>query len=159
MRIERHAAVPDVDRASLLDLWVRAWEPVVPDIDFRARLPWFTTYLDGLLGDGALLLIGRQGNGTAAGFLTVHPQSGVLDQLAVAPEAAGHGLGTALLAEAKRLSPGSLRLTVNTVNGRAIALYGKAGFVADRQGSNPLSGLPTLAMRWTAASKSPSSKL
>ena len=44
------------------------------------------------------------------GFVTVDPTSFDLDQIVVAPEAQGEGVAAALIAEAKRISPGGLDL-------------------------------------------------
>ena len=59
------------------------------------------------------------------GFVTVDLRTHYLDQLVVAPEYWGIGVGTRLIAEAKRLSPAGLNLDVNTDNARAIAFYRK----------------------------------
>ena len=48
------------------------------------------------------------------GFVTVDPRTGYLDQIVVAPERWASGVGAALIAEAKRLSPAGLELDVNT---------------------------------------------
>lgn len=148
MRIERLAAVPQPDRTPLLDAWVRAWTPLVPAIDFEARRGWLSEHLDELLGRGAMLLLVRDPAGQAVGFLTLDPQTGEIDQLAVDPAVAGRGLGRALMDEAKRLSPHRLALRVNTLNGRAIAFYGSAGFVTTGTTVSAKSGLPVLTMAW-----------
>ena len=59
------------------------------------------------------------------GFVTVDPRTLYLDQIVVAPEHWGSGVGAALIAEAKRLSPAGLDLDVNTDNARAIRFYGR----------------------------------
>jgi putative acetyltransferase len=53
-----------------------------------------------------------------------------------------------LLAEAKRISPAGLDLDVNIDNARAIAFYGKCGFVITGAGKNPISGKPVHHMSW-----------
>ena len=57
------------------------------------------------------------------GFVTIDPRTLYLDQIVVAPECWGTGLGSALIAEAKRVSPGGVDLNVNSDNARAIAFY------------------------------------
>ena len=135
----------------------------MPEIDFEARRPWLDAHLDALVASGARLLlvevgteigteIGTEvstGAGTApAGFVTVDPARGHLDQLAVHPDHGGTGVADRLMAAAKALSPGGLTLDVNAANARARRFYARHGFVAVSEGRNPRSNLPTLSLRW-----------
>jgi putative acetyltransferase len=54
--------------------------------------------------------------GALVGFVTVDPKTRYLDQIVVAPEAWGSDVAQALMAEARRLSPGGLDLAVNADN-------------------------------------------
>ena len=74
------------------------------------------------------------------GFVTVDVSTFDLDQIVVAPEAWGMGVATALMAEAKRISPAGLDLHVNTDNARAIGFYEKHGFVISGEAINWRSG-------------------
>ena len=56
---------------------------------------------------------------------------------------------TALVDEAKRLSPGGVTLLVNKDNARAIRFYERNGFVHAGEDVNPTSGRPVLKMSWT----------
>ena len=58
-------------------------------------------------------------------------------------------IGNALIAEAKRLSPGGLTLLVNTDNARAIRFYTRNGFVHTHDDVNPVSGRKVYGMKWT----------
>ena len=60
-----------------------------------------------------------------------------IDQLFVAPEHQRRGLGTALLAHARGLSPSGLRLYTFQFNGNARAFYEKHGFVVACLGVSP----------------------
>jgi putative acetyltransferase len=82
------------------------------------------------------------------GFVTVDLATLYLDQIVVAPEYWGSSLASALIAEARRVSPRGLNLDVNTDNARAIAFYQKERFVITGDGINPLSGRPVHHMRW-----------
>ena len=135
----------------LTDLWVEAWRRAMPGIDFDARRPWFVERLRQLESQGvAIRCAFDAATGAMSGFVTVDPQTGDLDQIAVAPAAQGTGAAAALIAEARRLSPGRLRLDVNAGNPRALAFYRREGFRKVGDGVNPRSGLPVLAMEWTA---------
>jgi len=60
-----------------------------------------------------------------------------VDQLFVAPEHQRRGLGAALLAHARRLSPQGLRLFTFQFNANARAFYEKNGFTVARLGVSP----------------------
>ena len=121
----------------------------MPQIDFESRRSWFSAHLDQLTAAGALLTGAFGDNDDLMGFVTVHPQSGELDQICVLLAAQGSDVARQLLDEAKRISPRRLLLTVNLDNPRAIRFYEREGFVQGLRGSNPKSGLPTVQMTWT----------
>lgn len=134
----------------LTDLWISAWRQAMPDIDFEARRSWFVDHLRALEEAGALIRCAFDpATGAMLGFVTIDPRTGHLDQIAVAPAARGGGAARALLAEARRLSPGLVTLDVNVGNPRAIAFYRREGFQTISESVNPRSGLPTLALSWT----------
>jgi putative acetyltransferase len=135
------------DRPALLDLWVAAWQAAMPEIDFEVRRSWIETHLDDLSAAGARILVACV-EGVPAGFVTVDPARGHLDQLAVHPVHQGGGTADLLMRGAKTLSPRSLRLDVNADNGRARRFYARHGFEAVATGTNPRSGLPTISLLW-----------
>ncbi len=134
----------------LVDLWVDAWTLAMPQIDFEARRPWLVRHLDALHADGYVTRCAMARDGALAGFVTLQPRSGELDQIAVAPHAARNGVGRALMDEARALSPGLITLTVNRDNGSALRFYEREGFVVTGEGVNAMSGLKTLRMLWRA---------
>lgn len=149
MRIERLASWPEPDRAPLLDVWIAAWTPVVPSIDFAADRGWLSDHLEGLLRNGAVLLLARDEAGIPRGFLTLDRETGAIDQLAVDPACSGRGLGRRLMDEAKRLAPAAgLKLRVTQVNGRAVRFYQNAGFAVTGEAVSARSGLPVFTMAW-----------
>ena len=90
-----------------------------------------------------------EADGAMIGFVTVDPRTLYLDQIVVAPEHWGSGVGATLIAEAKRMSPAGLDLDVNTDNARAIALLRQGSdFVITGAGENPISGKPVHRMSW-----------
>ena len=148
MRLEQLALVPEPDRAPLLDLWIAAWTPIIPAIDFAADRGWLSDHLDALLRDGAVLILARDEAGVPRGFLTLDPKTGVVDQLAVDPACSGRGLGARLMEEAKRLASSGLMLRVNQVNVRAVRFYERAGFAVTGESVSARSGLPLFTMVW-----------
>jgi len=74
----------------------------------------------------------------------------LIDQLYVAPEHQRQGVGQALLAHAKRLSPSGLRLHTFRSNDAARAFYERAGFVPVTFGISPApESEPDVEYRWS----------
>lgn len=132
---------------ALVELWAASWAQAMPDIDFSARRGWLRTRIVELEEAGATTLCACDAQGAIAGFVTVDPASGYLDQVAVAPHAKGSGAARALLDGARALAGRKLALEVNRDNARARRFYEREGFVVVGEGVNPASGLKTLRMR------------
>jgi putative acetyltransferase len=145
-------AYVQADFPAIADLWVAAWRTTGFAIDFDARRDWLKQHLATLAAHGVRILVARDGKERPLGFVSIDPNDGYLDQLCVAPEAFGAGVGRALLREAMRLSPGLVELDVNEANARAVRFYRREGFRAVTRGLSAGSGLPTIRMRWDAAS-------
>jgi putative acetyltransferase len=136
------------DGTELIELWLASWAATYPDVNFEQRRGWFAEHLALLEMQACTILTARSAAGALTGFVIFNAVSGWLDQLAVHPDAFGTGTGGALMAEAKRLSPGFLQLDVNGDNVRALAFYERAGFRRTGEGVNPNSGARTLSLEW-----------
>jgi putative acetyltransferase len=134
------------DEDAAIALWLESWQRAYPAIDFAARVKWWRERWRGELVPNAAIMVAEQAD-TLIGFVTIDP-SGYLDQLVVAPDHWGSELATALLNEAKRLSPDRITLLVNTDNIRAIRFYERNGFAHAGEDVNPTSGRPVLKMEW-----------
>jgi len=135
------------DEDASVALWLRTWQATYPELDFAERLDWWHERWRNELVPVAEVVI-AEANGKMAGFVTVDPKTLYLDQLVVAPDHWRSGVGAALLAEAKRISPAGLDLDVNIDNARALSFYRKAGFSIAGNGKNPISGKPVYRMSW-----------
>jgi putative acetyltransferase len=135
------------DEEAAIELWRRTWQLHYPQIDFTARLAWWRARWRNELAPVATIKIAERA-GSMVGFVTVDAKTGYLDQIVVAPEAWGSDVAAALIAEAKRLSPGGLELTVNADNARAIRFYQKHGFAVTGEDVNPISNAPVRKMSW-----------
>ena len=113
----RPYAAADEDAA--IALWRDTWQQAYPSIDFAARVNWWRERWNKELVPNANIVVAEQA-GALIGFVTIDA-TGYLDQLVVGPEHWGSELGTALVDEAKRLSPDGITLLVNTDNARAIS--------------------------------------
>jgi putative acetyltransferase len=136
------------DLPLIVELWVAAWKTTGFAVDFDARRAWLETGLEALHAGDGMILVGLDADRRPAGFVTLDPATGLLDQLCVAPSEFGSGLATALIDAAKRASPGMIELEVNEANARARRFYEREGFATAGKGVNAQSGLPTLRMRW-----------
>ena len=136
----------DADRPLLLDLWVKSWSDVMPQIDFNARRDSFTEILRAH-ETGGYCVVGLFDT-VLLGFIAVHPSTGDLDQICVRSDVKGGSAALDLLNHAKTLSPRLLTLKVNAANPRAIRFYEREGFVKTGEGVNPHSNLPIFHYRW-----------
>ena len=141
----RPYAAADEDAA--IELWRRTWQLAYPRIDFNARLDWWRQRWRDQLVPVATITV-AEADDKVVGFVTVDPLTLDLDQMVVAPEAWGIGVASALIAQAKRISPAGLDLHVNTDNARAIRFYEKHGFVISGAALNWRSGAPVHKMSW-----------
>jgi putative acetyltransferase len=135
------------DEDAAIALWLRTWQAAYPEIDFAARVGWWRERWRNELVPTAEIVVAEEA-GSIIGFVTVEPRTRYLDQIVVAPEFWRSDVGSALIAEAARLSPEGLDLDVNTDNARAIRFYRKRGFVISGAGVNPISGKPVHRMNW-----------
>ena len=134
------------DEDAAIALWLQTWQQAYPSIDFAGRENWWRERWRSELVPKAEIIVAERA-GALIGFVTIDA-SGYLDQLVVAPDHWGSKLATALVDEAKRLSPDCIRLLVNTDNIRAIRFYQRNGFAHAGEDVNPTSGRPVLRMEW-----------
>lgn len=127
MNLRPHTPSEDL---SLADLWFESWlsiglkTPVLTSDQLVSRVPrelagrWDVTVAE---ADGRLL-----------GFLALVLPERRLDQIFVAPDAQGQGVGKALFKVAKQRLPAGFWLTTQPANGRARAFYERHGMAFDR---------------------------
>lgn len=135
------------DLETTLDLWRRAWNAAMPEIDFDARLHWWRERWTKEMAPHHTIIVAHS-ESTIVGFLALDEASGYLDQIVVEPALWGKGIARTLLTAAKRRSPSGITLDVNQSNRRAVKFYQREGFVKTGEGSNPLSGRPTWRCAW-----------
>lgn len=135
------------DIAPCADLWVETWADTYPAIDFNARRAWFverfTHYVEGRVHAE----MACDSEGRILGLVSVDPETGHVDQFAVARAARGGDVARLLMDHAKAIAPGFLHLDVNTDNHRAIRFYEREGFRRIREGFSA-SGRPSYFYEW-----------
>jgi len=86
-------------------------------------------------------------DGRPVGFMAI--AADFIDQLYIDPDHQRRGIGSALIAHAKRLSPSGLRLFTFQINANGRAFYAKQGFEAVRFGvSPPPESEPDVEYQW-----------
>ncbi|HEY8126306.1 MAG TPA: GNAT family N-acetyltransferase [Methylocystis sp.] len=138
----------DDDWPLILDVWVASWRATYPEIDFEARRDWLVRRVQKCEALGAVTFCLLDAQSTLAGFVMINPSDGWLDQICVAPNRFGAGVGASLLSAARNVSPRLIRLDVNADNARAIRFYERDGFLRVGRGANTLSGRETIVMEW-----------
>ena len=141
----------DGDWPAMLELWVEAWRETYPEIDFEARRDWLLRHVSALEAQGSETFCLYDSTPALAGFVVINPTTGWLDQICVSPRHFGSDAGGTLLAAARNVSPGLIRLDVNADNARALRFYERDGFMRVGRGANTLSGRETIMMEWRAA--------
>lgn len=133
--------------AACADLWVETWSDTYPAIDFNARRPWFVERFESYVSGRVKAEVVCNEAGQILGLVSVDPETGHVDQFAIAKHARGHGVATVLMNHAKAIAPGFLHLDVNTDNLRAIRFYEREGFHRVREGFSA-SGRPSYFYEW-----------
>jgi GNAT superfamily N-acetyltransferase len=82
------------------------------------------------------------------GFLAIKPAVSLLDQLFVAPDMKGKGIGKALLASAKTEMPNGFTLHTAAENSAACVFYERFGLVRMRTETHPTLGNTVAIYRW-----------
>src|ERR1700712_972784 len=89
-------------------------------------------------------------NGTIAAMLALHLPKKYLDQLFVAPEYQGRGLGRTLLAFTRQQLPDEIELRCVRGNEQAWNWYEREGFVVEQEQLEPMTGFVMKYYRWKA---------
>ena len=131
------------------DLWRRARVMAFPDFQARKGHPAQEdrAYFGDVISAKNAVWVAEAG-GRPVAFMAI--AGDFIDQLYVAPGHQRRGIGRALIAHARRLSPQGLRLFTFQSNAAGRAFYEKEGFVATRLGvSPPPESEPDVEYRWT----------
>ena len=87
--------------------------------------------------------------GTLAAMLALHIPNRYLDQLFVAPDYQGRGLGRKLLAFTRQQLPDQIWLRCVRENEKAWCWYEREGFVFEKEAVEPMTGFVMKYYRWT----------
>ncbi|MGE3245181.1 MAG: GNAT family N-acetyltransferase [Beijerinckiaceae bacterium] len=139
------------DHRDVGDLWMASGRHGAAHVQADAGRRWLFLHLENLHRDGAQTTCAIDSRtGGLAGFVTLVPDTGWLDQIIVARTVRGSGVATLLLDEAKRLSPGSIEVDVAEDNSRAIRFCEREGFRKTGLAARAPGGGRMWKLRWIA---------
>lgn len=119
------------DEEDVIQLWRRAWQKAMPQINFDERFEdwrkyWKTRVVSKV--PKPMIIVAERG-GDVVGFMSIDWETGYLDQLVVACEFWKSSVGEMLLSEAKWLSAIGVDLNVDPNNRHAVRFFEKHKFV------------------------------
>lgn len=131
----------DADRDAIARIWLDGWSStgiVLADAPTYAAL---RARVDDELADGWQVIMALL-EGEAVGFVALRPDRRRLEQIFVAPDRHGQGVGQALFAAARAALPAGFELWTHGENGRARRFYQALGPVRQEPGLHPRAGHP-----------------
>jgi len=139
-RTDEYDAVADVWARSWLSTGIGSDSAVALTAIMRERIP-------PEIANGWTLYVADDA-GAIAAMLAFRPRDGYLDQLFIAPEYQGKGLGKRLLAFTRENLPDEIWLRCVLENERAWRWYEREGFLFEKQERDPRSGFTMKYYRW-----------
>jgi len=135
------------DHNALGRLWWESWQSTGLKVAQQTTEDALRRRVDQELVDGWDVTLAVR-NRLLVGFLAIKPQHAVLDQLFVAPEAKGQGIGRDLLALAKAKMAGGFTLRTAVDNEAACRFYKRAGLTRSGTAVHPTLGHSIAIFRW-----------
>jgi GNAT superfamily N-acetyltransferase len=118
----------DADAEAVADVLIDSYRAALPTVRRAHDDADIRQYVREVLIPRTECWVAVDGNGRPVAMMSLKP--GWVDQLYVAPDRLGEGIGRRLLDLAKERSAGELQLWTFQVNDRARRFYGRNGFVA-----------------------------
>ncbi|MEO1405365.1 MAG: GNAT family N-acetyltransferase [Pseudomonadota bacterium] len=138
----------DSEYRDLADIWMRAWQSAglahPNDLGFDALLDLFSNEAEHVWDLHVADL-----DGELAGFLALKREERKIDQLFVAPEVQGNGVGLYLLNIGKQILPEGLWLRTAEQNHNALRFYERNDFTFQRREARPEYDRFDIVLKWS----------
>ena len=128
-------------------VWMESWVSVGLEDTSNFLLAKLRARVALEIEQGWSLFVADDG-GTIAAMLALHLQKKYLDQLFVAPEYQGRGVGRGLLAFTRRHLPNEIYLRCVRESEKAWRWYEREGFVFEQEQAEPMTGFVMKYYRW-----------
>lgn len=143
MAVIRRFADGDLDQ--VVEIWYCSWAHTFPNLQHPQPIEqWKLRFQAEYIHQAETWVAVRLDR--IVGFVVVC--DGAIAQLFVDTDFQRDGIGSALMNQAKRISPRSLKLTTLQQNQQARQFYEKHNFVAGASGINPRNGQPNIEYFW-----------
>ncbi|MDB5367006.1 MAG: acyl-CoA N-acyltransferase [Rhodospirillales bacterium] len=120
---------PAIAPSEIAAIWHSSWAANNPELAEAAPLAPLAERAARELETGRWQVRVARLGGRLVGFAATVPSDSLLDQLFVLPDAQRHGVGTALLNDAKLRSPRGLKLRTQASNRDGLRFYARHGFL------------------------------
>jgi ribosomal protein S18 acetylase RimI-like enzyme len=141
----RPARVDEYDEVARV--WMNSWASTGIEAASAALLKKLRARVPAEVAKGWRLYVADDG-GKLAAMLALHLPDNYLDQLFVAPEYQGRGVGRMLLAFTRAHLPDEIWLRCVRENEKAWRWYEREGFVFEKESVEPVSGFTMKYYRW-----------
>jgi ribosomal protein S18 acetylase RimI-like enzyme len=128
-------------------VWMESWASTGLDESSNYLLANLRARLRREIENGWMLFVADDG-GRIAAMLALHLPDRYLDQLFVAPDYQGAGLGRRLLGFTRQHLPDEIRLRCVRENDRAWRWYEREGFLLEKEEVEPMTGFTMKYYRW-----------
>lgn len=144
-------AVP-ADRQAIAEMWLSSWASTrlaKTPVESQPTVESLRERLDAEMAGKWTVTVAEKA-GRIQGFLALDQSAAVLDQLFVAPDCQGQGIGGALLSRAKEIMPDGFSLRTAAEN-EATGFYDRAGLQRVRMMVHPATGHRLMQYRWSGS--------
>ena len=152
MPIIRPARAEEYDEVARV--WMNSWASTGIEAASDGLLEKLRARVRTDVANGWSLYVADDG-GTLAAMLALHLPNRYLDQLFVAPEYQGKGVGRMLLAFTRKHLPDEIWLRCVRENEKAWRWYEREGFVFEKETVEPMTGFTMKYYRWKKQGTAP----
>lgn len=140
-----------VSMSDLATIWFESWADANRDLARGHSAAVLVPELEREIGAGRWQVRTARRDGTLVAFAAMAPAERRLVQLFVLPQAQRHGVGAALLQDAKARFPTGLVLRTQATNIDGLRFYARHGFTETHRVPHETQGYEMVWLRWVTA--------